>query len=96
VFERKDDDLLTTITVPLTTAILGGEAQVRTLEGPVGIKVPPGSRPGRTFRLRGHGLPRLEAPAQRGDLLASLAVDLPREISPRARELYEELRREGH
>jgi curved DNA-binding protein len=96
VFERKDDDLLTTITVPLTTAILGGEAQVRTLEGPLGIKVPPGSRPGRTFRLRGHGLPRLEAPSQRGDLLASLAVELPKEISPRARELYEELRREGH
>jgi DnaJ-class molecular chaperone len=95
-FERKGDDLHTTVTVPLTTAILGGEAQVPTLEGPVGIKVPPGSRPGRTFRLRGHGLPHLEAPGQRGDLLASLAVDLPREVSPRARELYEELKKEGH
>jgi curved DNA-binding protein len=95
-FERKGDDLQTTVTVPLTTAVLGGEAQVPTLEGPLGIKVPPGSRPGRIFRLRGHGLPRLETPAQRGDLLASLAVDLPKEVSDRARELYEELRREGH
>ena len=94
-FERKGDDLLTTLTVPLTTAVLGGEAQVPTLEGPIGIKVPAGSRAGRTFRLRGHGLPRLESPPARGDLMASLAVDLPGEVSGRARELFEELRRLG-
>ena len=69
-FERKGDDLTATVTVPLTTAVLGGEVQVPTLDGPVGIKVPPGSRPGRVFRLRGHGLPRLEAGGGRGDLLA--------------------------
>jgi curved DNA-binding protein len=93
--ERKGDDLQTTVTVPLTTAVLGGEVQVPTLEGPVGIKVPPGSRPGRILRLRGKGLPRLEARGERGDLLAVLNVDLPQNLTPREKELFEELRRLG-
>jgi curved DNA-binding protein len=94
-FERKGDDLLTTVTVPLTSAVLGGEAQVPTLEGPLGIKVPTGSKPGRVFRLRGKGLARMESPSQRGDILATLQVDLPAELSPPARELFEELRKLG-
>ncbi len=74
VFERQGSDLQTKVLVPLTTAVLGGEAQVPTMDGPVGIRIPPGSRPGRTFRLRGHGLPKLEAPKEKGDLLAVLGV----------------------
>jgi curved DNA-binding protein len=95
VFERKGDDLQTTVTVPLTTSVLGGEASVPTLERPLSIKIPAGSPAGRAFRLRGHGLPRLEVGGQRGDLLAVLAVDLPRDLSKRERELFEELRRLG-
>jgi len=83
--------------VPLTTAVLGGEAQVPTLEGAKGIKVPAGSRPGRTFRLRGQGLPRLEAPAERGDVMAALQVDLPAaEPGPEARTLFAELQKLGY
>ncbi len=92
--QRQGDDLQTTITVPLTTAVLGGEVTVPTLDGPVGIKIPEGSRPGRTFRLRGHGLPRMEA-GGRGDLLAVLAVDVPQGLKAEERELFEELRRRG-
>jgi DnaJ-class molecular chaperone len=95
VFQRSGDDLQTTVRVPLTTAVLGGEAQVPTLDGPVGIKVPPGTPAGRAFRLRGHGLPRLEHGGGRGDLLATLAVDLPKDLSKRERELFEELKRLG-
>jgi DnaJ-class molecular chaperone len=94
-FERKGDDLQATVQVPLTTAVLGGEAQIPTMDGPVGIKIPPGSRPGRTFRLRGHGLPKLEAPKEKGDLLAVLGVDLPQDLSDRERELFEELKKLG-
>ena len=94
-FERKGDDLLTTVSVPLTTAVLGGEADVPTLEGKLGIKIPPGTPPGRVFRLRGQGLPRLEAGGGRGDLLASLSVSLPANLSKRETELFEELRRLG-
>jgi DnaJ-class molecular chaperone len=94
-FERKGDDLLTSVKVPLTTAVLGGEAMVPTLEGPVGIKIPAGSSAGQTFRLRGHGLPRLESGGGKGDVLATLQVELPRTLSPRERELFEELRKLG-
>lgn len=95
VFERRGDDLLTTVSVPLTTAVLGGEAEVPTLDGRLGIKVPPGTPVGRVFRLRGHGLPRLEAGGGRGDLLASMSVALPTTLSKRETELFEELRRLG-
>ncbi len=81
--------------VPLTTAVLGGEAQVPTLDGPVGIKVPPGTSAGQTFRLRGHGLPRLEAGGGRGDVLATLAIDLPKQLSAKEKALFEELRQLG-
>jgi DnaJ-class molecular chaperone len=91
-FERKEDDLQTTVSVPLTTAILGGEAQVPTLDGPRAIKVPAGTPSGRTFRLRGLGLPRLAAGGGRGDLLAALTVTLPDKLSAREQELFEELR----
>jgi len=94
-FERKGDDLQTAFHAPLTTAVLGGEIEVPTLDGPVGIKVPPGTPGGRVFRLRGHGLPRLEHGGGRGDLLASLVVDLPKDLSKREREMFEELRRLG-
>jgi curved DNA-binding protein len=94
-FERKGDDLAIAVRVPLTTAVLGGEAQVPTLEGEVGIKIPPGTPAGRSFRLRGKGLPRLGKSAERGDILASLAVELPSRLSGRQRELFEELRRGG-
>lgn len=92
-FERRDDDLVTSFEVPLTTAVLGGEAQVATLESEVSIRIPELTPSGRTFRLRGHGLPK--AGGGRGDLLASLAVRLPGSLDARQRELFESLRRAG-
>jgi curved DNA-binding protein len=94
-FERKGDDLQTTVAARLTTAVLGGELEVLTLEGRVNIKVPAGTPAGRVFRLRGQGLPRLEAGGGRGDLLATLSVELPKDLSGRERELFEELKRLG-
>ncbi len=94
-FERKGDDLQGTVRVPLTTAVLGGEAQVPTLDGPVGIKIPAGTTAGQTFRLRGHGLPRLEAGGGRGDLLATLAIDVPKHLSAKQKRLFEELKEAG-
>ncbi len=68
------------------------QAKVPTLDGLVGIKVPAGSPPGRVFRLRGQGLP---SPEGNGDILATLAVDLPKNLSRREREIFEELRSLG-
>jgi DnaJ-class molecular chaperone len=95
MFERRGDDLAVPVSVPLTTAVLGGEVSVPTLDGPLGIKVPPGSRAGRVFRLRNHGLPRLEG-GGRGDVLATLHVELPGpDLGERERKLFEELRALG-
>jgi curved DNA-binding protein len=94
-FERKGDDLVTTVRVPVTTAVLGGEAEVETLDGRVGIKIPAGTPTGRQFRLRGKGLPRLGRGDARGDLLATLAVELPQTLSERQRSLFEELKSTG-
>jgi curved DNA-binding protein len=94
-FERQGNDLATSVRVPLTTAVLGGEADVQTLDGPVGIKIPAGTPVGRVFRLRGKGLPGLGASKARGDLLASLSVELPGTLSEKQRELFEELRKTG-
>ena len=94
-FQRNGDDLQTTIRVPLTVAVLGGAAAVKTLDGSLEIKIPADSPPGRVFRLRGQGLPRLGEKDVRGDLLATLAIDLPRALTTRQKELFEELRKSG-
>ena len=85
----------TAVRVPLTTAVLGGEAQVPTLDGPVGIKVPAGTPAGRVFRLRGHGLPRLAAGGRGETCWPRSRVDLPEGVTARQRELFEELRGTG-
>jgi len=93
-FEREGDDLRTEIELPLTTAVLGGEAEVSTPTGRVALTIPPETQPGRLFRLRGQGMPLLKGPkGERGDLLARAKVALPTALSARQRELFEELRR---
>lgn len=93
-FQRRGDDLITQVEMPLHVAMLGGEAPVETLQGPtIMLKIPPQTQPGKIFRLRGKGMPRLRAPQQRGDLVVKTNVELPEKLSARERELFEELRR---
>ena len=57
-FERKGRDLYVKAPVPLTTAVLGGEAQVPTLSGkPARLRIPPLTQNGQLFRLKGYGMP---------------------------------------
>jgi curved DNA-binding protein len=91
-FKRDGDDLRTTTPVDLFTMVLGGQAQVPTLSGPVSLTVPPHTQNGRTFRLRGKGMPVLGREGERGDLYATLEVQLPAALSPREKELFTELR----
>lgn len=91
-FERDGDDLHTTVAVPLTTAVLGGEARVPTLAGDITLTIPPGTQNGRRFRLRGKGMPRLKDPAQHGDLFAQVDVRLPADLGPEEIALFEQLR----
>jgi molecular chaperone DnaJ len=90
-FERNDDDLATTVQLPLTTAALGGKVKVPTLKGKLELKVPPETQNGRIFRLAGQGMPRL-GKETRGDLLVKVGVVLPLKLSDEEKELFTRLR----
>jgi curved DNA-binding protein len=79
--------------VDLYTAVLGGQAQVPTLSGPVKLTIPAGTQNGCTFRLKGRGMPRLKQSNQSGDLYARVDMRLPTQLTARQRELFEELQR---
>jgi curved DNA-binding protein len=91
-FEVRDHDLHTKVPVPLTTAVLGGEAQVPTLTGSIRLKVPPLTQQGQTFRLKGHGMPTVGRPKERGDLYAMADIQMPKKLSEPQRKLFEQLR----
>jgi curved DNA-binding protein len=90
-FERQDDDLTSDIGIDLYTAVLGGEVTVPTLSGNVVLTIPPGTQSGQSFRLSGKGMPHLNHPAERGDLFARVKVHIPRNLSDRERQLFQEL-----
>ena len=93
-FERKGDDLYTTVTVPLYKAVLGGEVEVPTPKGTrLALKIPPGTQNGRTIRLAGQGMPHLKNPGKRGDLYTKVEVQLPTQLTEKEQQLYEELQR---
>ncbi|MEZ4870109.1 MAG: J domain-containing protein [Caldilineaceae bacterium] len=91
-FERTGDDLRVKVPVDLYTALLGGEATVPTMEQSVVLTIPAGTQNGRTFRLRGLGMPDLKHPDQRGDLLAEVEVALPTNLSDAEKQLFTQLR----
>jgi curved DNA-binding protein len=92
-FERDGDDLRLRLPVDMFTMLLGGEAQVTTLDGKtIKLKVPAGTANGKVIRLTGQGLPRLRNIGTRGDLYVTLEALLPATLSDRERELVEELR----
>jgi curved DNA-binding protein len=93
VFERTGGDLQTKVAVPVTTAVLGGEAQVPTVNGSVRLKIPEGTQNGQVFRLKAHGMPQVGKPDDRGDLYASVEVQLPRALTTEQRQHYEALQK---
>ncbi len=91
--ERDGDDLRCELPIDLYTAVLGGEAVVRTLSGDVKLKIPPETQSGRVIRLAGQGMPRLRDPQTRGDLKVKVRVMIPQHLTARERELFQELAR---
>ncbi len=90
-FERKGKDLYTKVHIRLTTAVLGGEAEVPTLAGKtLRLKVPATTQNGQTFRLKGHGMPTTNRP-DTGDLYATVEVQLPKTLTPEQRTHFEAL-----
>lgn len=95
-FERRGDDLHARLAVPLTTAVLGGEAPAPVIAGSAPrLKIPELTRPGRVLRLRGHGMPLVGRPGERGDLYVAVDLQMPPRLTAEARTHYEALRALG-
>lgn len=88
LFGRKGRHLTLTVPVTFAEAALGATITVPTLDGPVSLKVPPGTRSGQTFRVRGHGAP---VASGAGDLLVTVEVYVPSTLSAEEREAIEAL-----
>ncbi len=94
-FDRKDENLYTEVFVDIPTAVLGGKVKVPTPGNSVSLKIPAGTQPGQTFRLKGKGMPKLKSPNQSGDLFATVTVDIPQHLNERQRDLFEQLAKES-
>jgi DnaJ-class molecular chaperone len=94
VFERKGRDLYVAVQVPVPIAVVGGEADVRTLTGkPVRLRIPALTQNGQVFRLKGYGMPAVGSADVKGDLYARVDAQLPGALSNAEREHYEALAR---
>lgn len=91
LFERHENDLLCTIPVTVAQAALGCEIELNTFDGIETIKIPEGTQPASRFRVRGRGVPRVNA-SGRGDLIVRIEVRIPEKLNKEQRKLFEQLR----
>ncbi|PIR82240.1 molecular chaperone DnaJ [Candidatus Kaiserbacteria bacterium CG10_big_fil_rev_8_21_14_0_10_59_10] len=92
-FSREGSDLVTTLPIKLTDALLGGEYRIDTLDGEMTITVPAGVEHGEFIRVRGKGVPN--GRGSRGDLLVRVHIEFPKKLSKEAKKLIEQLRIAG-
>ncbi|MES2436949.1 MAG: molecular chaperone DnaJ [Patescibacteria group bacterium] len=93
IFIKEGINLITELNVKLSTALLGGEYSLETLDGPLTIKIPQGVNHGEVLRVKGKGVPADRS--KRGDILIKVSVDIPHKLSKNAAKLIEELKKEG-
>ncbi len=91
VFRLEGNQLFATLPITPWEAALGAQIEVPTLDGKVKINIPPGSSSGRKLRLKGHGYP--DRFGKKGDLFLELKIEVPKILSPKEKELFEELKR---
>jgi len=89
-FGRDGDDIYSEVELKLTEAVLGTEVNVPILGGSANLRIPEGTQPNTTFRLKGKGVPHMKR-FGRGDHHVSVKVNVPHKISPDERQLYEKL-----
>jgi len=94
VFRRDGDDILLTLPITLDEAVLGGKVTTPTIDGPVGLTVPPGASTGRILRLRGRGVAR-PGRKTKGDQKVELKVVVPPNPDESLRDFLSEWRK-GH
>jgi molecular chaperone DnaJ len=86
IFQRDGDDLHCELTIPFTTAALGGELEVPTLGGRAEITIPEGTQSGKVFRLRGKGIRGVRA-SYPGDLYCHVVLETPVRLTDKQRQL---------
>ncbi|MBP6334242.1 MAG: J domain-containing protein [Bacteroidia bacterium] len=91
IFEIKGLDLYTDLYIDVLTAVLGGKVVINTLDKPLSINIPPGTDSGKTLRLKGAGLPEYGSPKERGELYVRILIRVPKNLSAKEQELYQEL-----
>lgn len=96
IFQRDGANIFCRVPLPMTQAALGGEVEVPAIDGTrAKVKIPAGTQTGDQFRLRGKGFSVLRS-AARGDMYIQVAVETPRELTKRQRELLQEFETEAH
>ena len=93
LFRKEGNNITTNLNIKLSTALLGGEYKLVTLDGETVLKIPSGIMHGEILRLKGKGVPYEKN--KRGDLLIKLSIQLPNKLSKEARSLVEGLKQEG-
>jgi len=93
-FKRENNNILTTIEIPFSTASLGAKIPIKTIDGEVELKIPAATQSGNVFILRGKGVPHFQHYG-RGDQLVTINVKTPEHLSKKQKELLEKLRDEG-
>src|SRR6185436_680001 len=91
LYTRRGDDLIVDVPVGYADAALGASVDVPTPDGPIALKVPAGSQPGKLLKVKGRGAPKPSG--GKGDLLARVKLTVPEKVSKQERELLEELRK---
>ncbi len=91
LFRRRDNDILMELPLNVAQAALGAEIEVPTLEGADILTIPAGTQSGRTFRLRGKGVPHLRRRERRGDQLVTVRVVVPTKLTAGQKKLMQEL-----
>lgn len=89
-FERKGDDVYTTARIPFTTAVFGGEVLVHTIDGKVLCSIKPGTQSGSKIRLKGKGIVSMQNPSLHGDHYVTIQIDVPKHLSPQAKQKLKE------
>jgi molecular chaperone DnaJ len=91
-FKRDGNDIRCEVPISFPQAVLGGEIEVPTLDGTTKLKIPPGTSSGTEFVLKGKGIQKLHGHS-RGNQIVKVFIDVPKKLTPRQRELIEELAR---
>ena len=92
-YERKGRDIYTTVQIPYTTAVFGGEARVKTIHGEVICKIREGTQSGSKIRLKGKGVVSMKDKNAHGDQYVVIQIQVPKNLTPAAKEKLQEYKK---